>query len=74
MIGIAGAALDFGAPARDLVDQSPVIGKLRAVVLEKSLLNSSELELDDLLHDIVGDRIVRNDNGAAQERRLKDLE
>ena len=44
------------------------------MIFEKPLLNSSELQLDYLLHDVVGNRIIRNDDRSPQERRLEDFE
>src|SRR5947208_3056713 len=67
VVDVAGAGLDLLAAAGDRRDQLVVEGQRRLVVLAHAVLDALELQLDDLLNHLVGQREKRHDRHAAEQ-------
>ena len=74
MVDIARAALHFSATAGNFCDHGVIIGELGPMIVLQPGADPAELQVDDLAHDVVGDRIIRHHDQPAQKRRLEDLE
>src|SRR5262249_32768648 len=71
VIDVARTAFDLLAALRDALDQSRVVGELGLVVLAHAADDTLKLKLDDLPHDFVVEREIRNQSDAPEKGRLE---